>query len=149
MRIAGINSPNYHLKQSVKPQNTPSPGQPPVSDPSRLPQISGSNATTGSTQETQKFLSQQKGTLMQTSSAKNLMPGDAGASNERVRFYSRGLGMHGGAWNAYTGDAQAAASPVPDQTSHKARTAIAEYLQTQYIEERLHFEAVLGVDDYA
>lgn len=40
-------------------------------------------------------------------------------------------------------------TPIPDNTSHKARQAIAEYLSTQYVEERNRFKEALGVDEYA
>ena len=79
------------------------------------------------------------------STAQNLT-GTSAATGERVRFYNN-AGPQGG-WNAYSSNG-ASPSPIPDNTSHKARTAIAEYLQMQFIEERQHFAEVLGVDDYA
>ena len=145
MRIAGINSPNYHLNQANKPKNSPSDGQTPAnetpaSEQSYLPQ----NAVSAS-QETPKSDSQHHGALMHTSAKYR----NADVSDNRVEFYSRNEALEEGVWNAYNSNGQAAQSPIPDNTSHKAREAISQYLQTQFIEERLHFKAVLGVDDYA
>lgn len=88
-----------------------------------------------------------------TSEAKrDLVPPSAKASSgasDRVQFFTQTPGI----WNAYGSTRPTEAShngtAVPDATSHKARAAISEYLQTQYIEERLHFTQVLGIDDYA
>jgi hypothetical protein len=168
MRIAGINSSNYHLNQPNKPQKTSSQGQSSASDPSSLPQSAATGAiskdstqtnanivsTKGfSTEASQPKVSQQNGVLMQPT-ARNDTQGfrGTGASDERVRFYSQQQALQTGTWQAYTSDAQSTTStksPTPDNTNHKAKAAISEYLQTQYIEERLHFEAVLGIDDYA
>ncbi|WP_455212147.1 hypothetical protein [Kaarinaea lacus] len=142
MRIAGINSPNYHLNQANKPQQKPSHGQTSVDEQSSLPQPAVTKA-----QESLKPVSQQHGALMHTSAKNDTR--DTGESDDRVRFYSRNEALEAGMWNAYTSAGAAPGSPIPDNTSHKAREAISQYLQTQFIEERLHFEAVLGVDDYA
>jgi hypothetical protein len=161
MRIAGINSPNYHLNQSNKPQKTSSHGQTPASDPSYLSQSAASgDISKDSTQQTRTLLSQQElsqkkvsqqiGVLTQPSERIDTR-GSRGtaAADEPVRFYRQNEASQAEAWHAYTSNGQSAASPTPDNTNHKARAAISEYLQTQYIEERLHFKAVLGIDDYA
>ncbi|MGD8940154.1 MAG: hypothetical protein PVJ72_12285 [Gammaproteobacteria bacterium] len=165
MRIAGINSPNYHLNQPNKPQKTS--GQTP--DPSYLPQSTARDAISkDGTQQTRtlqpgdnqpKFsqpklsqpkLSQQNGVLMQPTARNDARGSRAtAASDERVQFYRQQEALQTGAWQAYSSDARSTTSPTPDNTSHKAKAAISEYLQTQYIEERLHFKAVLGIDDYA
>lgn len=142
MRISGINSPNYHLNQANKTQNTPSHSQTAASEQSHLPQ----NAVRG-TQEAQKSVSQQNGVLVQTT-AKNVTR-DTSIADDRVRFYSRNGAQAIGVWNTYTTNSQSTSNAIPDNSSHKAQEAISQYLQTQFIEERLHFEAVLGVDDYA
>ena len=125
MRIAGINSPNYHLNQPIKPQKTPAQD----GDLSSMPQGTASNAISENTIENQPPASRQKITENKSTQEQNTVA----ASDERVRFYSHIEGSQAGAWQTYTSNGQAAASPTPDNTNHKARAAISEYLQTQYI----------------
>lgn len=141
MRIAGINSPNYHLNQQSKPQKTPAHD----GDSSATPHSTESKAISNSAAEDQPLAFQQKVTGKKIPHHQN----PVAVSNERVRFYNQIEGSQAGSWQTYSSNGQAAASPTPDNTSHKARAAISEYLQTQYIEERLHFKAVLGIDDSA
>jgi hypothetical protein len=72
------------------------------------------------------------------------------ASTSRVQYFAQS----GAVWNAYNTNGSSSASGQtegikPDTTSHKARTAISEYLENQFIEERLQYAEVLGIDDYA
>jgi hypothetical protein len=96
----------------------------------------------------QYLSAQHSGEFMQAS-AKETSKTRSGASGDRVRFFTQAGGV---GWNAY-GTAGPSAShtgnAVPDNTAHKARAAISEYLQTQFIEERLRFTEALGIDDYA
>jgi hypothetical protein len=149
MRIAGINSPNYQLYQTNKPQNTPSHGQTTVSDQSHLPQTADSGAlSTNGIQQNPTFVSRQNKALMHPSLVSQTTR-DVDISDERVGFFSRKDDVQAEGWSAYSSNGQSAVRPVLDNTSYKAQVAIAEYLQTQYIDERLRFEAALGVDDYA
>lgn len=151
MRIAGINSPNYHIKQPNNPQSAPSQGQNAAIDQSNLPQHAGSGAVTTNnvTQQSPKSVSQQNGTLMQPPPSAKDLTQETHPSNERIEYYRRNKPLPTGAWYAYASGGDSVASPVPDNSARKAQAAIYEYLQTQHIEERLHFEAVLGVDEYA
>ncbi len=148
MRIAGINNPSYHLNQPNKPQKKSSDGQSAASDPSYLPQGAASSVISDETRTlvSQQNVSQQKSVLQPSSARNDTRHTD---SDYRVQFYSQKEALQEGEWHAYTSNSQSAASATPDNTSHKARAAISEYLQTQYIEERLQFKAVLGIDDYA
>ncbi|KPJ95187.1 MAG: hypothetical protein AMJ53_03330 [Gammaproteobacteria bacterium SG8_11] len=135
MRIAGINSPNYHLNQPNQPKKHSANGHL-VERDAGLPQNADS---TTSARGTENFVTQRNTALTQVS-AKNENP-----QSERIQFYSQN--DVAGVWSAFASNGQSAASP--DNTSHKARTAISQYLQTQYIEERQQFKAVLGIDEYA
>jgi len=145
MRIAGINSPNYHLNQGNKPKNSPADGQTSASEKSASEQSYLPQNAVSKSQESPKPVSQQHGALMHTSTKNR----NEGVLDNRVEFYSRNEALESGVWNTYASNGQTAERLIPDNTSHKAREAISQYLQTQFIEERLHFEAVLGVDDYA
>jgi hypothetical protein len=69
------------------------------------------------------------------------------SSGNHVQFFTQpdrnAYGANGPYANVQTGTAS------PDNISHKAQAAISEYLQTQFIEERLHFTEFLGIDDFA
>jgi hypothetical protein len=153
MRIAGINSPNYHHNQLPKTHNRQSPGQPAEGDQSRVAQSNPLPVAAADTarqlQEIPTVATHQKGALMQRTA--NDLSKISGISDERVRFYAGSDASAEAVWNAsphggYRGGETSSA--IPDNTSHKARTAIAEYLQTQFLDERTHFEQVLGVDEY-
>jgi len=153
MRIAGINSSNYQLNFSQTPPNHNSSG-PPVQVESTAVTQNQPEARTATPRKAEaakeknpEFVTHQNGALMQAS-AKHVVRSN-GTAVERVRFYSRGEVSANQVWQAYRNDSQATATAVPDNTSHKARLAISEYLQTQYLEERQHFEQALGVDEYA
>lgn len=90
----------------------------------------------------------------------NDLTGNSENVDARARYYSINAsanigGAHHGAspqavWNSYQGtDAGETSTAIPDNTSLKARSAISEYLQTQFIEERFQFTEALGVDEYA
>ena len=149
MRIAGINSPNYHHNQPQKSQLRQSAGLPAESDQSG-PARSSSHVTAAiGSQEIHKSsnpATHQKGALMQAPA--NSVTRLSGNSSEQVRYYAGNNELSQEVWNAYSSHGEAS-SAIPDSTSHKARAAIAEYLQTQFIEERAQFEQVLGVDEYA
>jgi hypothetical protein len=147
MRIAGINSPNYHHNQPQKShERQHSTSLPAEADQTGLAQPASQVTAAITSQEIQKNpqpATHQKGALMQPSA--NSLTSSGGNSSERVRFYTNNHALPQEVWNAYSSQGEAA----PDNTSHKARAAIAEYLQTQFIEERTQFEQVLGVDEYA
>lgn len=175
MRIAGINSPDYHHKQ-LQQRSSNSGSQDTSSSSPHSSSIQSSNlavpvnsqhgaaakqhqhpdshnrrqASNNSTQylpitDAQHGSAQHNGELMQTSAKATNKTG----SGDRVQFYTQ----PGGVWNAYsTGGSSPGGhtgSAVPDNTAHKAKMAISEYMQTQFIEERLRFAEVMGIDDYA
>jgi hypothetical protein len=173
MRIAGINSPNY---QNKKPDSQSAdsgvPNTPRAADSSgnnqeilavhanhggnpkanHQPSANGDQGQDFSVTQylpsitqAQHHCAQHNGELMQASAKESSNI----SSVDRVAFFTQ----PGRVWNAYSTSGPSAAgqagTAVPDNTSHKARAAIAEYMQTQFIEERLHFAQYLGIDDYA
>ena len=193
MRIAGINSPNYQVKdyqnkdrlskesrtQSSESSQIPERIAVPVpipavyekkhsksdlpnsrQSPSQIDKIPGQDLISShylpSVTQAQHRDAQHNGELMQPS-AKESNNDISSSYDNRVHFFTQlnGAAEQGGAWNTYTSAGPSSAGQrqtagiVPDNTSHKARAAISEYLQTQFIEERLHFKEVLGVDEYA
>jgi hypothetical protein len=150
MRIAGINSPNYHHNQPHKPKNSHSTAE---GDQAGVTQTDSQPSAAPASGEIQNnpIVAHQQGALMQPSA--NDLTGNSENFDARVNFYSAIGNARNGAspesmWNSYNSGGEASGA-VPDNTSHKARSAISEYLQTQFIEERNRFTEALGVDEYA
>lgn len=143
MRIAGINSPNYY-QQPNKPQNNHSSGHLVADDSSNrsgnIPESAPANASSQSPQHLKSATSQNDALLQPVTKHITRHGRD---SEERMRSNNELPPKE--VWNTYSRDGQA----IPDNTSHKAKLAIGEYLQTQHLEDRAHFEQVLGIDDYA
>lgn len=152
MRIAGINSPNYHHNQPHKPKSFQPTGE---GDQAGVAQTDSQPSAAPASGEIQNnpIVAHQQGALTQPST--NDLTGNSESFDERVRYYSaigNASNSNGASsesmWNSYNSRGEAS-NTVPDNTSHKARSAISEYLQTQFIEERNRFTEALGVDEYA
>lgn len=179
MRIAGINSPDYHKhqlhnkrSQNLKSDKLPSAGEragsaspsshdavvhrtndsttPHAIDPGQdLAAVPSSNTNN----QFPATRTQPNGELM----ANNAVRGSMSKSTEQAAFVSAG-GVRAQGYMSYVSTAAGQDSgskannnshPIPDNTSHKARAAVSAYLYTQFIEERLRFKETVGIDEYA